>query len=295
MLSLFIYIKNQCFKSGCYGQICGTDFSNDCPDLKPEFSCYKDATCKMIDNTCKFDMTQDLQNCLNESRSSGKICKTDGCWANKDVCYEHNGIPPILSCSPSDPAPPENECYKLTTCQVIKDDCGFDQNDKFTQCLKDKKQQCRKSGCYKELCTNGDFNMASHDCGLYDAKFECYKKAECAMQADGSCGFNKSDDLDKCLAIPPTQCHVTGCNAEKCVDSKLLDSVAPNAAPCVYDKGLACYRFNNCGLGSNGQCRWEYTKQYEKCMYDYQKSQDEANTINMNDNRMRSFITPASS
>jgi hypothetical protein len=34
----------------------------------------------------------------------------------------------------------------------------------------------------------------------YKPEYDCYKKATCAMQADGKCGWNKSAELDACIA-----------------------------------------------------------------------------------------------
>jgi hypothetical protein len=37
----------------------------------------------------------------------------------------------------------------------------------------------------------------------YKPEYECYKKAVCARQDDGQCGWTKSAELDACLASPP--------------------------------------------------------------------------------------------
>jgi hypothetical protein len=54
---------------------------------------------------------------------------------------------------------------------------------------------CIVGGCNGEICS--DTNMAS-PC-IYKPEFECYKKAKCEKQKDGSCGWTPTVELTACL------------------------------------------------------------------------------------------------
>lgn len=56
---------------------------------------------------------------------------------------------------------------------------------------------CSKGGCSGQLCTD-DPNVAS-TCEWRD-EYACYQTATCEPQADGSCGWTPTDELEKCLA-----------------------------------------------------------------------------------------------
>ena len=60
---------------------------------------------------------------------------------------------------------------------------------------------CRKSGCSGEVCAEEDVVT---DC-MFRAEFACYRDAECARQADGSCGWTQTAALKACLEHPPAE------------------------------------------------------------------------------------------
>lgn len=80
------------------------------------------------------------------------------------------------STPPSEPAPPSNETPAAA-------------ND------------CIKTGCSGTVCTEpGKDVMTTCE---YKAEYGCYKEGVCERQADGSCGWTQTPELQACLANPP--------------------------------------------------------------------------------------------
>ncbi len=60
---------------------------------------------------------------------------------------------------------------------------------------------CKRGGCSSQLCVEeGDDAISTCE---YRAEYACYAKAECARQADGTCGWTANAELTACLAQPP--------------------------------------------------------------------------------------------
>ena len=59
---------------------------------------------------------------------------------------------------------------------------------------------CFRGGCSGELCTEKR-GMVS-PC-IWHERFKCLKKAECARQPDGQCGFTPTKELEQCLKENP--------------------------------------------------------------------------------------------
>lgn len=60
--------------------------------------------------------------------------------------------------------------------------------------------RCYVGGCSAQLCT--DDPDAASTCE-YRAEYACYRSARCERQANGTCGWTKTDELAACLANPP--------------------------------------------------------------------------------------------
>jgi hypothetical protein len=56
-------------------------------------------------------------------------------------------------------------------------------------------RECRPSGCSGQVCSDQDVITTCE----YAASYACYKKAVCARQATGECGWTKTDELIACL------------------------------------------------------------------------------------------------
>jgi hypothetical protein len=61
--------------------------------------------------------------------------------------------------------------------------------------------RCHVGGCSSQLCT--DDPDAASTCE-YRAEYACYTGARCERQANGTCGWTKTDELSACLANPPS-------------------------------------------------------------------------------------------
>jgi hypothetical protein len=54
---------------------------------------------------------------------------------------------------------------------------------------------CMKTGCSGQVCSDEEVITTCE----YRTEYECYKKATCERQANGSCGFTKTPALTSCL------------------------------------------------------------------------------------------------
>ncbi|MDO8521450.1 MAG: hypothetical protein Q7S52_05010 [bacterium] len=62
--------------------------------------------------------------------------------------------------------------------------------------------ECVIGGCSGEICSDKP-DMAS--ICIYREEYACYRTATCERQLDGMCGWNKTKELESCLANPSTQ------------------------------------------------------------------------------------------
>ncbi len=58
---------------------------------------------------------------------------------------------------------------------------------------------CKRSGCSGQLCVSADSPEFSTTCEMRP-EYLCYQQATCEAQADGSCGFTETAELQACLA-----------------------------------------------------------------------------------------------
>lgn len=56
-------------------------------------------------------------------------------------------------------------------------------------------QECRRSGCSGEVCSDRDVNTTC----IYRAEYACYQSAQCERQANGNCGFTLTTSLNACI------------------------------------------------------------------------------------------------
>lgn len=66
----------------------------------------------------------------------------------------------------------------------------------FAACPKeDLVNVCKETGCSLQLCSHKDIVTTCE----YLPEYACYRSARCERQANGSCGWTMSDELDRCL------------------------------------------------------------------------------------------------
>ncbi len=56
-------------------------------------------------------------------------------------------------------------------------------------------QECRRSGCSGEICSDRDVNTTC----MYKAEYACYQGAQCERQSNGNCEFTPSTTLNECI------------------------------------------------------------------------------------------------
>jgi eight-cysteine-cluster-containing protein len=67
---------------------------------------------------------------------------------------------------------------------------------------------CAATGCSGTVCAPiGQEVLTTCE---WTSTYDCYKKATCAMQADGKCGWTKSAELDACIAAGGPAGHPAG-------------------------------------------------------------------------------------
>jgi len=59
-------------------------------------------------------------------------------------------------------------------------------------------EKCVVSGCNGEICQGKDEEPVLTPC-LYKPEYDCYKKAICEIQKDGSCGWTKTKEYQECI------------------------------------------------------------------------------------------------
>jgi hypothetical protein len=61
---------------------------------------------------------------------------------------------------------------------------------------------CSIGGCSGELClTAGATGAPGFSTCQYQREWDCYKTAHCARSTDGTCAWEKTAELEKCLAV----------------------------------------------------------------------------------------------
>ncbi len=61
---------------------------------------------------------------------------------------------------------------------------------------------CVRGGCGGELCQSVDAESMASIC-VARPEHACFRAADCEQQADGSCGFTQTPELEACLQSPP--------------------------------------------------------------------------------------------
>ncbi|MBN1263530.1 MAG: hypothetical protein JW991_04195 [Candidatus Pacebacteria bacterium] len=67
-------------------------------------------------------------------------------------------------------------------------------------------QNCQRNGCSGEICTNRQEKNSPDEEGpystcVYQARFHCYRQADCVLLADGQCGFRETAKTSLCLFL----------------------------------------------------------------------------------------------
>jgi len=62
---------------------------------------------------------------------------------------------------------------------------------------------CKRAGCSGELCIEASAPDIATTC-IFLPEYACYQQATCERQADGSCGFTPTAELEACLADAST-------------------------------------------------------------------------------------------
>ncbi len=59
-------------------------------------------------------------------------------------------------------------------------------------------EKCVISGCNGEVCQGKEEEPTMTIC-LYNPEYDCYKKAICEVQEDGSCGWTETEEYQECI------------------------------------------------------------------------------------------------
>lgn len=65
-------------------------------------------------------------------------------------------------------------------------------------------QSCIRAGCGNELCVDATHSDGIVSFCIYRPEYACYKNARCERQTNGTCGWTQSEELQACLANPPS-------------------------------------------------------------------------------------------
>lgn len=148
-------------------------------------------------------------------------------------------------------------CVGLGGCSCQGSDCGEIYNSPaaceadYSQCATDggpAPTDCYVGGCSSQLCT--DYPGAISTCEARP-EYACYRNAACELQADGSCGWTDTPELQQCLDSggPGGRPAYDPCENKGCGDACWLCDPDDNAA-CSEPAGVkTCNDQGACELG----------------------------------------------
>jgi hypothetical protein len=88
-----------------------------------------------------------------------------------------------------------------STCATIRYFCALGEVAFSNRCGCGCEAACAPSGCSGQVCVEAGVEAVT-TCE-WRPEYACYREAECARQADGSCGWTQTPELQACLASPP--------------------------------------------------------------------------------------------
>lgn len=120
---------------------------------------------------------------------------------------------------------------------------------------------CFIGGCSSQLCTE---DAGAISTCIWKDEYACYQGETCERQADGACGWTKTDKLAQCLAdaTAPKPCYVGGCSGQICSDKEGVITT------CVWNAEYACYDNATCERQADGACGWTQTAELKQCLAD---------------------------
>lgn len=63
-------------------------------------------------------------------------------------------------------------------------------------------------------------------------------------------------------SIAKSDCVISGCSSELCVDKKDGDI----ASTCIWSDSFACVKYSTCERQKDDQCGWTKTEKYQQCL-----------------------------
>ncbi len=211
-----VFVHPSCEVSGCNSELCtnlGEGLSSACVAL-PEFACYVAAITECTVQTsgeCGWTQTEELLVCLDESRepepepepepgpSVHPSCEVGGC--NSELCGNLGDVGGSACV-----ALPEFACYRdpSAACTVQPTgDCGWTRTEELVMCIEDARGgepiECVTGGCSGQICYDSREESPTTTCEI-TPEIACLQEVgECALQADGACGWTPTDELAMCL------------------------------------------------------------------------------------------------
>ena len=209
-----------CVATGCSGQICAAQPMASTCEWKPEYACYAYANCTSDSvGQCGWQKTPEFVACMDKLNGVG-MCNGDAACPPGTACI--NGkcseIPQptcqVTGCSGEVCAAEETAsiciwqeeftCNAYATCAAAADGvCGWQKTPEYVKCLEalnPPSKTCVVTGCSNHICADKPMITTCE----YKPEYQCFAAAKCGVQADGNCGWQKTDALSACLKNPPS-------------------------------------------------------------------------------------------
>ncbi len=215
-------VDQGCSVTGTSNQLCMPEglVPDDFGMFQPSDQCYQGAHCQNSNGSCSWEMTPELQQCLQENGGGlpqGCFCQGDVLNADCPVRFSRN---PCEGGGPLGRAEPTRLAAQIVVdppvvCPTdIKKCCGDDgrifwvdrdpvtcqfpqcSND-FTKCGADL-TQCVQAGCNGSQCVPLGEVTQSPWCGV-DPKAACYAMGTCGKKPGGGCGWLPNAAFDECM------------------------------------------------------------------------------------------------
>ena len=258
--------QGQCFwECGLEDMPCLT--SNDCLDADvcvdtscPKASCQDDELCPPCWGSCQEEASYSGECGGNMDCGSDKACllACPPCADGKDCgpCFGKcvDDSPPGYNCQTDDDCDSDSSC-KIKICSD-------------NQCPPDDEECESNSECWG-YCVEATGGNIPDGMRLNDS--DCDDEESCAKQAcaDAPCNGDPCPlCYGKCVTDKtpePTQCISTGCSGEIC-------AAMPTVSTCLWKPEYACFKLTECTTSPDGECSWQKSEQFLKCLEEFKGS-----------------------
>lgn len=245
-------VDEGCMVTGTSGQFCAPEDAviDDFGRFHPSHQCYMSADCVNSNGQCGWEMTPELEQCLQENDAQNAHLP-EGCTCNGEQL--NPGCPVDFV---------RNPCENLPGAEFDGGRWVFagvpDAGSLLAAQVAPAAGRC-EDGSFGRACTRDAAPCCDDDGNTVDM----VGRDGCTSVASGNCGWHACEEgsIENCANRPP-RCVPGGCFGELCVQEF-------NSPPfqCNIVQDAACYEGENCRWTGTA-CAWEDTETLRECLAD---------------------------